>query len=121
MDGTDKQEGWIRVVYSLSNSLKKKRKKTNQTFLVINVKSFLDEVCSQEKAAGYTSHPMEDTLLGWGSEALPSTGSSPALAHGCASSSPASSTSYTDPTHHIYRPQTTDSHITMLPAPKAQT
>ena len=50
--------------------LKKKRKKTNQTFLVINVKSFLDEVCSQEKAAGYTSHPMEDMLLGWGTQAL---------------------------------------------------
>lgn len=67
MDGTDKQEGWIRVVYSLSNSLenrkKKKRKikKKTQTFLV--VKSFPDEMCRQEKRAGDTSHPGKDVLL----------------------------------------------------------
>jgi len=30
LDGTDKQEGWIRVVYSLSNSLKKEKRKKKE-------------------------------------------------------------------------------------------
>lgn len=124
LDGTDKQEGWIRVVYSLSNSLKKAKNKT-QTFLVINVKSFPDEVCSQEKRAGYTSHPGEDVLPGGvgvptspsapahaaGSSPSPSRRSPPAAPQPQPQATPTQDTVFTDhrfPRHDTPPPQSTD-------------
>lgn len=116
LDGTDKQEGWmwIRVVYSLSNSLKNKP----QTFLVTNVKSFPDEVCSQEKRASSTSHPREDTLLGSARFQSPSVPSHSARSSLSLSPCPHSHKLQHPETQYL---QTTDSHITTLPVSNAWT
>lgn len=94
------------------------KKQKNQTFLVTNVKSFPDEVCSQEKRASSTSHPREDILLGSAGVQSPSVPS-----HAVRSSLSLSPCPVSHKLHHPERQylQTTDSHITTLPVPNTWT
>lgn len=89
------------------------KKQKTQSFLVTNVKSFPDEVCSQEKRASFTSRPREDTLLG--SARI----QTPLPCHAARSSlslspCPLSHKLHT-PKHSIYRPQIPTSRHSLCP------
>lgn len=94
------------------------KKQKTQTFLVTNVKSFPDEVCSQEKRASSTSHPREDTLLGSAGVQSPSVHSHAARSSLSLSPCPLSHKLHHPETQYL---QTTDSHITTLPVPNTWT
>lgn len=92
------------------------KKQKTQTFLVTNVKSFPDEVCSQEKSKLHLS-PQGGHTAGqcWGPRAPLCSAMLRGAAFLCPHVPSASATSYTTLKHRIYRPQIPTSRHSLCP------